>query len=198
MTALRFMETDVVAVIGPQSSVVAHIISHVVNELQTPLLSFAATDPTLNSLQFPYFVRTTQSDLHQMAAIAEIVEHYDWKQVIAIFIDDDYGRNGILALSDKLAERRCKITYKVGIQPQSENNHGDIMDLLVKVALMESRVIILHVNPKSGLTVFSIAKYLGMMGNGYVWIATDWLSTFLDTFRPYLQRPWTQYKAFSP
>ncbi|XP_065880852.1 glutamate receptor 3.3 [Euphorbia lathyris] len=182
--ALRFMEMDIVAVIGPQSSVVGHIISHVVNELQVPLLSFAATDPTLNSLQYPFFVRTTQSDLYQMAAVAEIVEHYDWKQVIAIFVDDDYGRNGILALSDKLAEQRCKISYKVGIQPQSEVNHGDIMDLLVKVALMESRVIVLHLNPKMGFTVFSVAKYLGMIGNGYVWIATDWLSSFLDTFSP--------------
>ncbi|EEF52890.1 glutamate receptor 3 plant, putative [Ricinus communis] len=182
--ALRFMETDVVAILGPQSSVVAHTISHVVNELQVPLLSFAATDPTLTSLQFPFFVRTTQSDLYQMAAIAEIVDHYSWKQVIAIFIDDHFGRNGILALSDKLAVRRCRISYKVGIEPEAEVNKGNIMDILVKVALMESRVIILHLNSKLGFTVFSVAKYLGMMGNGYVWIATDWLSSFLDTFSP--------------
>lgn len=182
--ALRFMETDVIAIIGPQSSVVAHIISHVVNELQVPLLSFAATDPTLNSLQFPFFVRTAQSDLYQMAAIAEIVDYYAWKQLIAIFIDDDYGRNGILALSDKLAKRQCKISYKVGIQPDSAVNRGDIMDLLVKVALMESRIVVLHVIPKLGFEVFSVAKYLGMMGNGYVWIATDWLSSVLDSSSP--------------
>ncbi|XP_050212444.1 glutamate receptor 3.3 [Mercurialis annua] len=182
--ALRFMETDVVAILGPQSSVVAHTISHVVNELQVPLLSFAATDPTLNSLQYPFFVRTTQSDLYQMAAVAEIVDHYSWKQVIAIFVDDDYGRNGILALSDRLSQRRCKISYKVGIQPETGVNKEAIMDILVKVALMESRVIVLHVNSKLGLTVFSAAKYLGMMGNGYVWIATDWLSSYLDTFSP--------------
>ncbi|KAJ9165839.1 hypothetical protein P3X46_020665 [Hevea brasiliensis] len=182
--SMRFMETDVVAIIGPQSSVVAHIISHVVNELQVPLLSFAATDPTLNSHQFPFFVRTTQSDLYQMAAIAEIVDYYGWKQVIAIFIDDDFGRNGMLALSDKLAERRCKISYKVGIPPDSGANRGDIMDILVKVALMESRVVVLHVNPKLGFSLFSVAKYLGMMGNGYVWVATDWLSSYLDSFSP--------------
>ncbi|KAJ9186317.1 hypothetical protein P3X46_001904 [Hevea brasiliensis] len=182
--ALRFMENDIVAIIGPQSSVVAHIISHVVNELQVPLLSFAATDPTLNSLQFPFFVRTTQSDSYQMAAIAEIVDYYGWKQVIAIFIDDDYGRNGILALSDKLAERRCKISYKLGIPPDTDVSQGEIMDILVKVALMESRVVVLHVNPKLGFSVLSVAKYLGMMGNGYVWIATDWLSSYLDSFSP--------------
>ncbi|CAI0434809.1 unnamed protein product [Linum tenue] len=170
--ALQFMETDTIAIIGPQSSVVAHIISHVANELQVPLLSFAATDPTLDSLQFPFFVRTTHSDAYQMAAVAEMVDYYNWKQVTAIYIDDDYGRNGLSALGDKLAERRCKISYKVGIPPESGANSSDTMDLLVKVAMMESRVIVLHVYPQKGFEIFSMANYLGMMGNGYVWIAS--------------------------
>ena len=154
------METDTVAIIGPQSSVVAHIISHVANELKVPLLSFGATDPTLSSLQFPFFVRTTQSDLYEMTAVADIVDFYGWKAVIAIFIDDDYGRNGMLALEDKLAERRCRISYKAGISPGSGVNRGEIMDLLIKVALMESRIIVLHVNPDSGFLVLSVAQYL--------------------------------------
>lgn len=178
------METDTVAIIGPQSSVVAHIISHLANELQVPLLSFGATDPTLSSLQFPFFVRTTQSDLYQMTAVAEVVDHYGWKNVIAIFVDDDYGRSGVSALDDKLAERRCRISYKMGISPESGVNRADIMDRLIKVALMESRIIVLHVNPDMGFMVFSVAKYIGMMGNGYVWIATDWLSSVLDSAAP--------------
>lgn len=179
--ALQFMESDTVAIVGPQSSVVAHIISHVANELQVPLLSFAATDPTLSNLQFPYFIRTTQSDLHQMTAVSEIVDYYTWREVIAIFIDDDYGRNGVLALDDALAARRCRISYKIGIPPGSEYGRSEIMDILVKIALMEARVIVLHVYPDMGFLVFSVARYLGMMGDGYVWIATDWLSSALDS-----------------
>ncbi|GAV86452.1 Lig_chan domain-containing protein/SBP_bac_3 domain-containing protein/ANF_receptor domain-containing protein [Cephalotus follicularis] len=182
--ALRFMETDVISIIGPQSSVVAHMISHVANELKVPLLSFAATDPTLSSLQFPFFVRTTQSDLYQMTAVAEMVDHYGWKGLIAIYIDDDYGRNGVSALDDKLAERRCKISYKVGFSPGSGVDRAEIIDLLVKVALMESRVIVLHVSIDLGLKIFSVAQYLGMMSDGYVWIATDWLASVLDSSSP--------------
>uniref|UniRef100_A0A1D1ZJS5 Glutamate receptor n=1 Tax=Anthurium amnicola TaxID=1678845 RepID=A0A1D1ZJS5_9ARAE len=179
--ALQFMETDVIAIIGPQSSVIAHVISHVANELHVPLVSFSATDPTLNSLQYPFFVRTTQSDLFQMTAIAEIVDYYNWKQVIAIYTDDDYGRNGIAALGDKLDDRRCKISYKAALRPEAARS--DITDLLVKVALMEPRVIVIHA-PVAGVSVFSMAHYLGMLGNGYVWIATDWLSSLLDTSAP--------------
>ncbi|KAJ9541865.1 hypothetical protein OSB04_028371 [Centaurea solstitialis] len=182
--ALQFMESDTIAIIGPQSSVVAHIISHVANELQVPLLSFAATDPTLSNLQFPYFVRTTQSDLHQMNAVSEIVEFYSWREVIAIFIDDDYGRNGVLALDDALAAKRCRISYKVGIPPGPGFGRTEVMDILVKVALMESRVIVLHVYPEMGFLIFSVARYLGMMADGYVWIATDWLSSALDSSMP--------------
>lgn len=172
------METDVVAVIGPQSSGIAHVISHVVNELHVPLLSFGATDPTLASLQFPFFLRTTQSDHFQMSAIADFVEHYGWREVIAIFVDDDYGRNGISALGDALAKNRAKISYKAALTPGA--SRSDINALLVGVNLMESRVYVVHVNPDSGLTIFKVAKYLGMMNSGYVWITTDWLPSVLD------------------
>ncbi|XP_042012722.1 glutamate receptor 3.3-like [Salvia splendens] len=182
--ALRFMETDILAVIGPQSSVVAHTILHVGNELTTPFVSFSVTDPTLSNLQFPYFVRATQSDLHQMTAVAEIVENYGWKEVIVVFLDDDYGRNGLSALDDALAARRCRVSYKAGIPPGIVSR-SDIMDILVKVALTESRVIVLHTNPPTGFTVFSVAHYLGMMDDGYVWIATDWLASAVDSASPF-------------
>lgn len=176
--ALELMEKDVVAVIGIQSSGNAHIISHLVNELHIPLLSFGATDPTLSALQFPYFLRTTQSDYFQMSAIANLVEFYGWREVIAIFADDDYGRNGISALGDALAKNRAKISYKAAFTPGA--SRSDINDLLVGVNLMECRVYVVHVNPGSGLTIFSVAKYLGMLNSGYVWITTDWLPAILD------------------
>ncbi|KAB1201729.1 Glutamate receptor 3.6 [Morella rubra] len=46
---------------------------------------------------------------------------------------------------------------------------------------MDSRVIILHVYADWGLEVLDVARNMGMIGSGYVWIATDWLSTVLDT-----------------
>ncbi|KAK7856104.1 glutamate receptor 3.6 [Quercus suber] len=180
--ALAFMEKDTVAIIGPQQSVTAHIISHIANELQVPLLSYSATDPTLSSLQFPFFVRTAQNDLYQMAAIADLVNYYGWREVIAIYVDDDHGRNGIAALGDKLAEKRCRISYKAPMSPDSTRD--EITNLLVKVALMESRIVVLHTYAGPGPVVLNVAHYLGMMGTGYVWIATNWLTTILDTNAP--------------
>ncbi|VAH36492.1 unnamed protein product [Triticum turgidum subsp. durum] len=177
--ALQFMEKDTVAIIGPQSSVIAHVISHVANELQVPMMSFGATDPTLTSLQFPFLVRTTRSDHFQMAAVADLVDYYGWKQVTAIYIDDDYGRNGMASLGDELVKRRAKISFKAAVRPGAKKS--EMASALVRVALMESRVVVLHANPDSGLALLSLARNLGMTSSGYVWIATDWLSSFLDS-----------------
>ncbi|KAL2331832.1 hypothetical protein Fmac_019413 [Flemingia macrophylla] len=182
MEALQLMEDEVVAAIGPQSSGIAHVISHVVNELHVPLISFGATDPSLSSLQYPYFVRNTQSDYYQMYAIADLVDYYRWREVIAIFVDDDNGRNGISILGDALAKKRAKISYKAAFPPGAPKK--DISDLLNGVNLMESRVYVLHVNPDSGLNIFSLAEKLGMMNSGYVWIVTDWLASALDSLEP--------------
>ncbi|KAI6672807.1 hypothetical protein NL676_000713 [Syzygium grande] len=176
--ALQLMENDVFLAIGPQSSQIAHVISHVVNELHVPLLSFGATDPTLSSLQYPYFIRTTQSDSFQMYAIADLVEHYGWREVVAIFVDDDYGRGGVSVLGDALAKKRSKISYKAAFTPGASDSA--IKELLIGVNNLESRVYVVHTNPDSGLNIFSIANNLQMMVGGYVWIATDWLPSVLD------------------
>ncbi|CAN6200763.1 unnamed protein product [Urochloa humidicola] len=177
--ALQLMEKNVVAVIGPQSSGIGHVISHVVNELHVPLLSFAATDPTLSASEYPYFIRTTISDYFQMNAIASIVDYYQWKEVTAIFVDDDYGRGGVSALGDALAAKRARISYKAAIPP---NSHADVInDVLFRANMMESRVMVVHVNPDTGMRIFSIANKLQMMASGYVWIVTDWLAAVLDS-----------------
>ncbi|TKY70232.1 Glutamate receptor 3.6 [Spatholobus suberectus] len=179
---LQVMARHTVAIIGPHSSVTAHVVTHIANELQVPLLSFSALDPTLSSLQFPFFIRTCHSDLYQMAAIADLVDYYDWKDVIAVYIDDDNGRNGIGALGDKLAEKRSRISYKAPLSPEASME--EITNVLVQVALAESRVIVVHANTQWGPKVFTVANNLGMMGTGYVWIATAFLSALLDINSP--------------
>ncbi|XP_073118661.1 glutamate receptor 3.2 isoform X2 [Henckelia pumila] len=177
---LQFLETDTVAIIGPQASGMAHILSNLANELHVPMLSFTALDPSLSSLQFPYFLQTAPNDLYQMTAIADMVSYFGYKEVVAIYTDDEQSRGTITALGDKLAERRCKISYKAILSPEAFATCEEIMNQLVKVSLMESRVIVVHAFAVVGLKVFELAQRL-KMDNGYVWIATAWLSTVLDS-----------------
>uniref|UniRef100_A0A1J3JEI1 Glutamate receptor n=1 Tax=Noccaea caerulescens TaxID=107243 RepID=A0A1J3JEI1_NOCCA len=185
MGALQFMETDVVAIIGPQTSIMAHVLSHLANELTVPMLSFTALDPTLSPLQFPFFVQTAPSDLFLMRAIAEMITYYGWSDVVALYNDDDNSRNGVTALGDELEERRCGISYKAVLPLDVViSSPVEIIEELIKIRGMESRIIVVNTFPNTGKMIFEEAERLGMMEKGYVWIATTWLSSLLDSNLP--------------
>ncbi|KAF5948459.1 hypothetical protein HYC85_014416 [Camellia sinensis] len=141
--AFQVIEREVVAIIGPQSSSIAHMISLIGKGLQVPLVSYAASDPTLSALQFPYFFRTTQSDSYQMAAMADLIDFYGWEEVVAIFVDDVYGRNGISALDDELAKKMSKASFKLTLPTQYDLS--DITYLLNKSKLLGPRVFVVHI-----------------------------------------------------
>ncbi|GAV89451.1 Lig_chan domain-containing protein/SBP_bac_3 domain-containing protein/ANF_receptor domain-containing protein [Cephalotus follicularis] len=180
--AFQLIEKEVVVIIGPQSSGIAHIISEIANGLQLPIVSYAATDPTLSALQFPFFVRTTQSDANQMAAMADLIDFYGWKEIIAIFVDDEYGRSGISALSDQLDKKMSKISYKLPLSIEFSQN--EVTDLLNKSKILGPLVYVVHVNPDPRFRIFTIAQKLHMMTGNYVWLTTDWLSATIDSFSP--------------
>lgn len=180
--AFQMLERDVVAVIGPQSSAIAHMVSQIANGVQVPIISYAATDPTLSSLQFPYFFRTTQSDSYQMAAMANLIDFYGWKEVIAIYIDDEYGRNGVFSLDDEVEKRKSKISYKLALP--TNYNLKDITDVLNYSIPLGPRVYIIHIHPDPKLKIFQVANKLNMMTTDYVWLTTDWLCTTLPSVTP--------------
>ncbi|KAL0319846.1 UNVERIFIED_CONTAM: Glutamate receptor 3.7 [Sesamum radiatum] len=177
--ALQMIEKEVVAIVGPQSSAIACIISHIANGLHIPVISYAATNPTLSSLQFPYFLRTTATDSNQMAAVADIIDFYDWKEIIAVFVDNDYGRNGVTALGHELARKRATISYKLPLCP--EYNISEISDVLSKSKALGPRVYVVHIDPDPSLKFFRIVKELNMITSNYIWLTTDWLSSTLDS-----------------
>ncbi|KAK4847088.1 hypothetical protein QYF36_025429 [Acer negundo] len=178
----NLIEKEVVAIIGPQSSSIAHMISEIANGLKVPLISYAATDPTLSAKQFPYFLRSTQSESSQMTAMADFIDFYGWKQVIAIYVDDDYGRNGISALDNALENKISRLSHKLPLPVQFDQN--DITVVLKQAKSLGSRVYVVHVNPDPRLRIFALAQELQMMNSNSVWLATDWLSATLDSISP--------------
>ncbi|KAM7276419.1 hypothetical protein ACFE04_018285 [Oxalis oulophora] len=178
--AFRLVDEEVVAIIGPQSSAIARTVSEIANGLKVPLVSYAATDPTLSALQFPFFIRATQSDDEQMAAIVDMIYLYGWKEVIAVYVDNDYGRNGVFALDEKLTNKMLKMSHKVPLPVDFDQDI--VMGLLNKSKRVGPRVYVVHLNPDPKLTLFAAAQKLQMMTSNYAWFATDWLSTSLDSF----------------
>ena len=181
LSAMEFIQNDIVAILGPQSSSLVRIMSPIIEALKVPLLSFA-TDPNLSSMGYPFVVQTTPSDVYQMDAIADLINYFGWREITAIYTDDNYGRNGIASLSGRLAGHMCKITYRAPMSMDVDTHN--IETLLMEAMLQESRVFVLHTHHDQGLKVLEVARALLMLENGFVWIATSWLIDVVETHSP--------------
>jgi len=117
-----------------------------------------------------------------MTAMADLIDFNGWKEVIVVFLDDDYGRNGIAALSDELEKRRLRISYKLPLSIKFDLD--EITNLLNQSKLFGPRVYVVHVNPDPRFRIFSVAHKLQMIAKDYVWLVTDWLSATLDSLSP--------------
>ncbi|KAK7843008.1 glutamate receptor 2.2 [Quercus suber] len=134
---------EVQAIIGPENSMQAKFIIDLGEKAQVPIVAFSATSPSLTSLRSPYFFQAAQSSSSQVKAISEFVQAYGWREVVPIYIDNEYGQD------DYIGEE------------------------LFKLMTMQTRVFIVHMPIDLGSRLFTKAKEIGMMSEGYVWIITS-------------------------
>ncbi|KAJ7555971.1 hypothetical protein O6H91_05G063600 [Diphasiastrum complanatum] len=175
---MDLMSEPVIAIIGPQISVVSHFVAHMGPTTFVPLVSFSPTDSTLSKYQYPYVVRLSRSDRAQMEAIARVVGFFGWTKVVALYSDDEFGTSGIYALSDALVGVGATIVNRIGLNPAA--GRDGIGSALNQLAQMGSRILVVHMQPIMGRILFNEAHYLNMTLRGYVWIVTEALSSVLD------------------
>lgn len=95
---MNLLKEEVIAIVGPQTSVVSHFVSHMGTATRVPLVSFSATDPSLSEDQYPYFVRLTHSDTVQMAAIAGTYNSSSSSFWVTAYVMKFCPRKGMLPL----------------------------------------------------------------------------------------------------
>ncbi|XP_059072638.1 glutamate receptor 3.3 isoform X2 [Cryptomeria japonica] len=176
--AMKLLEEEVVAIVGPQTSAVVQSIGKVAEAVRVPLVSFSATDPSLSRIQYPYFTRVVFNDDVQMTAVASIIGNHGWKEVVVLFTDDNLGWNAIDSLSGALEPYKCKILYKVALHPNL-----DVLELyhnLIQLQHIKSKVFVVHMQPSFGQSVLSAAHNLSLLDGGHVWITTDAITRTLD------------------
>ncbi|KAJ7525754.1 hypothetical protein O6H91_17G064500 [Diphasiastrum complanatum] len=176
--AIELFGEDVVAIVGPQTSVASHFVAQMAAASQIPLVSFSATDPSLSQDQYSYFVRLAHSDRLQMDAIADIIHNFGWREVVALY-SKDLGTGGIDALDDPLSGTGVRIVQKEGLDPGIARS--DIETVLLQLTQQGSRVFIVHMSASFSRRLFIEAYNIGMMNSGFVWIVTEATASVLDT-----------------
>ncbi|KAJ6745283.1 GLUTAMATE RECEPTOR 2.9 [Salix koriyanagi] len=152
----------------------ARFVSDLGEKAKVPIISFSTTSPSLNSTRNSYFLRATQNDSAQVKAISAIVKAFGWREAVPIYIDNEYGEGIIPYLIDALQEVDARVPYRSVISPSATD--GQIAEELYKLMTMQTRVFIVHMYRSLGARLFTKAKEIGMMSEGYVWIMTDGLS----------------------
>ncbi|GJM87240.1 hypothetical protein PR202_ga03175 [Eleusine coracana subsp. coracana] len=163
--------TQVQAIIGPQTSAASEFVAQLGNRTRVPVLSYSATSSSGSTT--PYLVRTCAADSFQAAPIADVVDHFEWRQVILIHEDSStFGAGIVTALDDALrgAGAGAGVAHRAAVPADASDDRLDAV--LYRVKAMITRVYVVHVSPALALRLFRRAKDAGMMAEGYVWIAT--------------------------
>ncbi|KAK0570472.1 hypothetical protein LWI29_001734 [Acer saccharum] len=181
-TALDLIKNvKVQAIIGPENSMQTNFVIDLGNKSQVPILSFSATTPSLtSSTKTPYFFRGITNDSSQVGAITALIQAFGWREAVPIYVDNEFGQGVIPYLTDALHAIETRVPYRSVISPMASDDQ--IVEELYKLMTMQTRVFIVHMLPSLGSRIFAKAKQIGMMEEGFVWIVTDGLADFFDTF----------------
>ncbi|KAH7373087.1 hypothetical protein KP509_17G036400 [Ceratopteris richardii] len=208
--AIELLKKNVVAIIGPQTSAVSHFVAHVGAAIQVPFITYAATDPSLSESQYPFLFRIAHTDAVQMEVVASLIDYYGWREVVILYLDDDFGGNGASSLSDALINITARVVQKAALPPDIDKyTLGNILARLVGI---QTRIFVVHMPQNLASMLFAEARNLGMMSAGYVWIVTDsyagtWTSLDASTnvfgglqgvigIQGYYQNDTLQFKSF--
>ena len=156
------------AIIGPRSSMQAEFMIKVANKFQVPTITFSATSPLLKSIDNPYFVRATIDDSFQVEAIAAIVKSFGWRSVVAIYVNNEIGKEIMHSLSDALEDvevQRSAISQ--------EASDDQILKELYKLKTEQTRAFVINMDASLGFRVLKKAREIGMMEEGYVWLLSN-------------------------
>ncbi|KAI3492326.1 hypothetical protein L1887_43256 [Cichorium endivia] len=167
---------QVTAILGPQQSSQAHFLLDIAQRSKVPIIS-PATNPDLSPIRNPYFIRIAHASSTQAQPIAALIKSFDWKEVVFVYEDTDFGREPIPYLSDAMVNIGTQVKYRTLLSPSTSDDR--ILLELYKLKSMQTQVFVVHMLPPLAARFFRKVDEAGMMAQGYVWIITDVLTGLL-------------------
>ncbi|KAK3207031.1 hypothetical protein Dsin_021077 [Dipteronia sinensis] len=183
-------EKELKAIIGMERWGEATLVADIGNRVQVPVLSLAepAITPLLMPVRWPFLVRMTNHRAEQIKGIAALVGSYNWKRVVVVYEDDGNGGDTgeLTLLSEALQDIGSEIEYRLVLPPFSylTNPKEVVQEELEKLLRIQSRVFIVLQSSSSSMVIhlFREAKEMGFVGMDSVWIISDTITSFLDSF----------------
>lgn len=182
-------ENKIDVVVGMDTWQEATLVAKVGNEAQIPVISFVAPSitPPLMTNRWPFLIAMDNDASPQVNCIADLICAYNWRKVVVIYEDGEYGGDsGTLNLiNEALQTAGSEIEYHLVLPPYSSlsDPKGFVLDELLKVLNnIQSRVfIVLQSSFPMVAHLFREAKKIGLVGKDSVWIITESITSLLDS-----------------
>ena len=94
-----------------------------------------------DNLLFPSFMRTVPDDRLQAMAIVQLLIEFDWKWLVIVGSDDEYGRQGLQEISTLSENTSLCIAYK-GRIPVYTDPYAEIKIILDNIEITEAGVVV--------------------------------------------------------
>eukprot|EP00045_Choanoeca_perplexa_P014223 m.166147 g.166147 ORF g.166147 m.166147 type:complete len:988 (-) comp16612_c0_seq7:92-3055(-) len=171
----RALESGAAALVGPETSTGAIASQLLLASRQLPQVAFSTTSPALsNEGLYSFFSRIIPPDNLQTQVMVDLIIKYGWQRLAIVTGDDDYGVTGMQGLIDSAFAKTWEVLTVQRVPANLNINDGrDVLTQLKVVQDSLARIIVLHVFPDAAAAIFRDAEVLGMIGSGFVFLASD-------------------------
>ncbi|KAI9302837.1 periplasmic binding protein-like I [Cunninghamella echinulata] len=167
------------AVIGDMISNLTELSAGVTSLFYIPQCSGASSSLQLSDkINYPYFFRTVGNVVAFGEALMEWIRQMNWSMFALVYTDDNVGQQILTAMVTK--SMQYNITAMTQI-PLYDLEEAAIQESLKSLGETGARIIIVaDSNPDNQIKILKMAKTMGMLTKGWVWMLTNDLSEALS------------------
>ncbi|KAL8141129.1 hypothetical protein V2J09_007150 [Rumex salicifolius] len=192
LAALQLIDANkVLAVVGSIPMQEVALISAIYEtKSKRPIISLLPSAVPTPSIQqtLPNFIQMSNDITTQIGCIAEIVGQFQWRRITVIYEQNNglaFDPGVTTLLSDALQQSGAALEHHLGIPSISSlsNPETHMTEELETCRNKSSRVfVVMYSSFEFATLLFKKAEELGMMEKGYVWIISDHVASFLNSF----------------
>ncbi|XP_044066449.1 taste receptor type 1 member 1-like [Siniperca chuatsi] len=159
--------SKVIAVVGTYTSTETRTVAPLFMTNLIPMVSYGAASSVFSRKQiFPSFLRTVHPNKDVIEVIVNIVQHFSWRWVAFLNIDDDYGSDGLELFINKIKDTEICLAYTKGL-----NVNTNYSQLFKQIEAQRIHIIIVFAPEWTAEDVIESAIQLNVTNK--VWIAGD-------------------------
>ncbi|XP_029292077.1 taste receptor type 1 member 1-like [Cottoperca gobio] len=114
--------SKVMAVVGPYTSPKALTVAPLFMMNLIPMISYGAASSVFSrKMNFPSFLRTVHPNKDVIEGIINIVQHFNWRWVAFLYINDAYGIDGLELFLKRIKETEICVAYTKGLNQYTDH-----------------------------------------------------------------------------